>query len=437
MPTIVLCLRLRKLLPCLLGLPLFALTWLAMPSLAQDEQTQSVADAARAARARHAQQPGTSGSLGQHAPFSQTQLIAWQIAGVSAQDLVAEVKANGIAFSPDDAHLTSLKDAQIAPEILAALPAASSHPEASAGAIPQPLIAASQAHSAKDYAGARQALEPLAHQNKDADLYAALGNVLFLSNDLPAAKTAFESATQLDPTFLYAHLRLANIDYSLKNSEQTTAEARKILKLQPDNTEARRYLSLSLSMRLQGSDGGPAKKFEDLSDLASAAEDLSQETKDLNNQAIQLQQQGDYKGAEEAWNQAIKLNPKVALFYYSLANMYDEWGQHEALEYSNFLKAKALAPRNLAVRQNLGHYLCTYHKYNDAITEFREILEMDPDWNIARPCLYRALYATGKKNEAGRVIADYRFWNQAHGVPDDSDEIEVREPTIDGGRPRL
>jgi Tfp pilus assembly protein PilF len=431
----------RKLLSSVFGLRFLALALalaVALPALAQDDQTQSVADAARIARANHAQQTTATSAPEQHPPFSQTQLIAWQIAGVSTPNLLNTVKANGIAFSPDDAHLNPLEIAQLPADLLAALPGVPAHPDASAAGIPQSLIAASQAYNSKDYSAARQALEPLAQQNPNADLYAALGNLLILCHDLPAAKSAFERAVQLEPAFLYAHVRLAGIYYGLQNPDQTSAEAKKILKLQPDNAEGRRYLSLSLSLKLQGTNGTSASNgVEDLSDLSNG-DGISQEAKDLNNQAIQLEDQGDYKGAEAAWNSAIKLDPKVALFYYSIANMYVKWGGHNVLASNAFRQAKALAPRNLAIRQNYGHFLCEGHAFNDAITEFREILKMDPDWNIARPCLYTSLYAVGQKNEAAHVLVEYRHWNQTHGVPDDSDQIEAHEPTIDGsGRPNL
>jgi Tfp pilus assembly protein PilF len=412
---------------------------LSIPCLAQDDQSQSVADAARAARAKHDQATGPAAAPTAHPPFSQIQLIAWQIAGVSVQDLLSQVKANGIAFSPDDAHLQPLKDAQLSADLLAALPAAPAHPDAAASSVPQPLIAASQAYNAKDYAGARQALEPLAQQTNSADLYAALGNVLYLTHDVPAAKGAFESATKLDPSFVYAHVRLAAIYYAQQNADLTSAEAKKVLALQPSNSEARRYLSLSLSMKLQGggAGGGGGNDVEDIEDLHNS-EDIPQEAKDLNNKAIELEDQEDYKGAEEAWAGAIKLYPKAAVFFYNRANMYVRWGGHNALALSDFKQAKALAPRNLAVRQNYGHFLCENRSYNDAITEFQEILKMDKDWNMARPCLYKSLYAVGRKNEAAHVLVEYRYWNQTHGVPDDSDQFEIRPATIDGsGRTSL
>jgi tetratricopeptide (TPR) repeat protein len=333
----------RILLSAHFAIPFLALALTAAPpAQAQDDQAPSVADAARAARANHGQQAATT-AVTAHAPLSQVQLVAWQIAGVSMQDLLAQVKASGIAFAPDEQHLSPLKDAQLSADVLAALSTAQSHPDASADGVPQPIVAASQSFNAKDYAAARHALEPLAQQSKSADLYAALGNVLFQSHDLPAAKSAFESATQLDPSFVYAHVRLAGVYYSMQSADQTSTEAKKILKLQPDNAEARRYLSLSLSMRLQGgaSGGSGGGGVEDMSDLANSG-DMPQEAKDLNNQAIQMENEGDYKGAETAWNQALKASPNSALFYYSLANMYEKWGNHNALALSNFQRQSRL-----------------------------------------------------------------------------------------------
>src|SRR5580700_11677507 len=115
----------RKLLSSVFGLRFLALALalaVALPALAQDDQTQSVADAARIARANHAQQTTATSAPEQHPPFSQTQLIAWQIAGVSTPNLLNTVKANGIAFSPDDAHLNPLENAHLPADLLAALP---------------------------------------------------------------------------------------------------------------------------------------------------------------------------------------------------------------------------------------------------------------------------------------------------------------------------
>jgi hypothetical protein len=268
------------------------------PDPAQGQETQSVADAARAARAKHDVTKAVS--VIPHSPFSQVQLLTWQIAGVSTADLLSQLKASGISFPADESHLTPFKDTQFPSDLLAALPAVPSHPDAAASAeISRPLVAASLAFNTKDYAAARSALEPLLQQTPNADLYAALGNLQLLSHDLSSAKSSFERTVQLDPTFVYAHVRLASIYYTLQNGTQTAVEAKKVLQLQPDNAEARRYLSLSLSMKLQAANSQTASgdDVEDLSDLSTKDGD-NQEAKDLNNRALVFKGQHEWNKAE-------------------------------------------------------------------------------------------------------------------------------------------
>jgi tetratricopeptide (TPR) repeat protein len=397
---------------------------------AQEEETQSVADAARAARARHAQATGDSAQnttvATKHSPFSQTQLLGWTIAGVSAPALLTEAQANGIAFPADDAHLALLRDAQLPPDLLAALPSVPSHPEPRPPEpIPQPLIAASQSFNSKDYPAARKLLETLVRQSPNADLFAALGNLCFLAHDLNSAKTAFERAVQLDPSFVYAHLRLAGIYYSLEDGAQAATEARTVLQLQPGNPQARKYLALSMTTSGSDSASGGNPEFdgdaEDLSDLKAGT---NQEAEDLNNKAIEFTHNHNLFPAEAALKRAIALDPDVALYHYNLGWVYGKWPYlDKAL--AAYQRAKALAPRNLAIRQNIGHTLCEENRWNEAIVEFTDILRMDPTWNMARPCLYAALFNSGRRNEAAQVLVEYRHWNQTHGVPDDSDEIDA------------
>ncbi|HXX99974.1 MAG TPA: hypothetical protein VEI54_03580 [Candidatus Limnocylindrales bacterium] len=428
MTQLLLSVRSRKLL--LLGLFLHLFSFAApISAFAQEEETQSVADMARAARASHAQ-PATAISTPEpHPPFSQTQLLAWLIAGVSAPDLLNQLKADGIAFPADAAHLNPLKEAQLPAALLAALPSLTSSPEPTGSAgVPQALIYASQAYVAKDFIAARYALEILAEQAPDADVYAALGNLNFLSQDLPSARSAFEHAVQLDPSFVYAHLRLAGVYYAFQDGAHAAAEAKAALRLHPDNAQARRYLAQSVTLEVQSANSSQASgnNVEDLSDLM-ANDGSIQDAKDLDNRGIAFMQQQEWRKAEAAFRGAIDLNSKVALFYYNLGNLYVQWGNHDAMAFDAYRQAKALAPRNLAVRQTYAAHLCKQHVYNEAINEFREILDMDPSWNAARPCLYAALFNTGRREEAAQVLADYRYWNQVRGLPDDSEEIEATQ----------
>jgi tetratricopeptide (TPR) repeat protein len=390
------------------------------------QETESVGDAARVFRARRAAQGNQDAKRPAQDPLSATTIVEWQIAGMAVPDVLNEVQARGISFAADDAHLTSLKDAHLPAELLAALPNVPSHPDASnSSEIPQALTGAAQAFSAKDYASARHALESLiAQHSQDASLYAALGNLRFATRDFDAAKTAFVRSAELDPGFAYAHVRLAQIYYRLEESSQVADEAKQALRLQPTNAEAHKYLALSSTMQMQDSEGAAAGggNVEDLSDLKAGS---NTEAKDLNNQGIALAQQNKWANAEAAYKRAIELDPNVAMYYYNLGNLYTKW-QHPQQALAALNKAKALAPRNMAVRQNLGYTMCQFNLFSDAVTEFREMLDMDPHWNMARPCLIKALDSLGRKTEADQVEMDYKLYKSSDdsGEAADGDEDE-------------
>jgi hypothetical protein len=103
------------------------------------QETESVGDAARAFRARRAAQGNQDAKRPAQSPLSAVTLVEWQIAGMAVPDVLNEIQARGISFAADDAHLNSLKDAHVAPELLAALPNVPSHPDTSSSSeIPRP-----------------------------------------------------------------------------------------------------------------------------------------------------------------------------------------------------------------------------------------------------------------------------------------------------------
>ena len=402
---------------CCFFLGLTALT----ASLAQDQETPSLADAARAARAKLAQSSSEDAAAPvKHAPFSQAKVLAWYIAGVPNSDLAKDLGVNGISFPADETHVAPLRDAKVPEDIVAAISSAPSRPTpGDPVALPQALISASQAFNSRDYAAAKHSLESLVQESPSADAYAAIGNLDSLAQELAAAQAAFEQSVQLDPTFAYAHVRLAGIYYTLDSGEQADAEAKKALELQPDNAQARKYLALSLGMKLKsGGSDSDSGRVEDLADL-KANPGNNQEAIELDSKGVELGHQGNWTEAESAMRRAIQLDPGVALFHYHLGNLYLHWGDHGSQGLEAYRQAKVLAPRNMAVRQNYGHLLCEEHFYNDAIIEFREMLKMDPSWNDARPCLSNALKHTGQIAEANQVWEDYKHWNQVLGLPDE------------------
>jgi tetratricopeptide (TPR) repeat protein len=347
--------------------------------------------------------------------------VAWQIAAMPTQDVLSELGWRGIAFTPDNAHLDLLKDARLAPEVLAALPDAPSAGDPSAGSeVPRIMIDAGQAFDAKDYAAARRSLESLILQEPNADLYVALGNLNFVTGDLPSAKDAFLKAEQLDPVFIYVHVRLAGIYYRLEQVSEMILEAGKALRLQPDNAQARKYLAVGAVMGKPGSEGSYADPDgTDVQNVSKLKPGKNQEAKDLYTKGNTLLKEEKYPEAEADYLRAIDLDPDVAVYYYNLGNAYwhdlgpsgsDKWEPA-------FRQAISLVPRNLSIRQNLGHALCQSGHHEEAVTVFRELLNIDPKWNMARPCLVESLKNLGRTDEAHQVTLDY--WRY-HGINDDS-----------------
>jgi Flp pilus assembly protein TadD len=73
----------------------------------------------------------------------------------------------------------------------------------------------------------------------------------------------------------------------------------------------------------------------------------------------------------------------------------------------NLRKAKEAAPDRLDIRQNLGAAYCNSGRHAEAIVEFEELLQIDPDWNMARGCLAKSLKAVGRLEEAQKVLDEY------------------------------
>jgi Flp pilus assembly protein TadD len=65
----------------------------------------------------------------------------------------------------------------------------------------------------------------------------------------------------------------------------------------------------------------------------------------------------------------------------------------------------------MRIRQNLGSTYCDAGRYEEAVTEFQNLLAIDPDWNMARVCLARSLKRLGRMDEAAAVQVEYEKRN--------------------------
>jgi len=52
------------------------------------------------------------------------------------------------------------------------------------------------------------------------------------------------------------------------------------------------------------------------------------------------------------------------------------------------------------------------------------MLSIDPHWNMARPCLIKALDGLGRKQEADQVEMDYKLYKSSDDSGDDGEDAD-------------
>ena len=107
----------------------------------------------------------------------------------------------------------------------------------------------------------------------------------------------------------------------------------------------------------------------------------------------------DWDTADRHFRSAVELNPNYETAVRTYSGYLAWWGRDkEALEFAG--RARDLDPVSPNARQNLGlaHYFA--RRYDDAITQFREALDLDPNFGQAHVMLGRTYVAKGLPDRA-------------------------------------
>lgn len=374
------------------------------------QENDSLGDVARRSRAQQrSNSTGVEATISQcsQGPVSEKQILAWQLTGMSAREVIEEIASRGTtaAIQP-----SSLPQDTVDPVIITAVANAPHFPSqaAESEAVLLPLSRAVQFFKQNDYRSAIVAMQDVIKQDQSSsDLFSALGNLFLKSQNLERAKQSYRRAVELAQNCAYAHGQLSSIYYQLEDTVNAEAEGRKMLALNPQSMEARKYLTRAHASRLQAEhEEIPSGDDVDSSEYENDKhERVPNEALHYNRAGIAKYQQGDAEGAIKEYRQAISAGPGWWAPYFNLGLAHSHLGRFgEAVTY--YQQAKALSPERLNVRQNLGYCLCKLSQWNEAIAEFKEILEIEPTWNMARPCLYHALKAVHRDREAEQVYLD-------------------------------
>jgi adenylate cyclase len=112
---------------------------------------------------------------------------------------------------------------------------------------------------------------------------------------------------------------------------------------------------------------------------------------------IRFQYDWDWKGAEEEFSEALRINPSYAPAHHFFADYLKAMGRFdEAL--AEIGKAQELDPLNLAINTGVGHVLYLSKQYDKSIEQYKKAVDLDPNFTLThiwfgRPYLEKGMYA--------------------------------------------
>jgi tetratricopeptide (TPR) repeat protein len=386
----------------------FAVCLFALGAFAQESDSLGdIARRTRGQRERDSNEGGATMSQCSTGPISQGQILAWQISGISDVDIARSIDLRGVSFVPG-AQATA-ENAFTLPIAAALARSARAAPEnVESDVVLGNLLHTMESSKQNEYSKAIHAMQDVTRENQtSADFFAALASLYVRSRDLTNAARSYRQAAQLADNCIYIHRQLASTYSSLEDVENAEAEVRKMVALDPQSAETRKYVARAHALRMDAlheerpsGDGVDSSEYE-----TDNHEPVSDRALHYNRTAIAEESQGNIEAAIQDYQRAIEAEPRWWGPRFNLGQTYRRLGRlQNAVE--AYQGAKSLSPEHLNVRQNLGYCLCKLGRWNEAVTEFKEILEIDPTWNIARPCLYDALRALHRDAEAQQVLAD-------------------------------
>ncbi len=107
----------------------------------------------------------------------------------------------------------------------------------------------------------------------------------------------------------------------------------------------------------------------------------------------------DFAGAEKEYKRAIELNPNYSLAHMWYSLFLDEMGRLDE-GMVEIKKAREVDPLSLPINRNIGTCLVDSRHYDEAIAQYRSVIEMDPNFASAHGELASVYAQTGRYQEA-------------------------------------
>jgi tetratricopeptide (TPR) repeat protein len=336
-------------------------------------------------------------------PVAPEQVLAWQLEGLTQEEIQEEVKAHGLSECADAPLLNALAAARADAQTVEVV----RHSKAPCKLLkldlrlPKPtdyLYEMAGAMLWNDGQHAMQTIETEASkQPQNPDVRLIYAHVLSMSGDLILAYEEATAAERLNPRWPYTHAQRSTICYRAGLTACAIHEALRFREMREADASA--YIILGNARELQGHDDEALEAYTQARKLHAGYAELYAGLGRVYGRA------GAFDQALASYDEAIRLDKWDAKNYCELAQLYEAEG-HAGKAIGELKDAKELEPRNPQIAMALGNAYLEAKQYAEAAQEYRELLEADPEMDGVRPQLARALRGLGREAEAEALFAE-------------------------------
>jgi tetratricopeptide (TPR) repeat protein len=329
-------------------------------------------------------------------PLKKGELLAL-VAGQSLpENIIYEIKAHGLFFTPTSDYKSLLKIAGADPRILDVLseakivPGPQGEPADDAPLLQHLSNAGKLLRAGQLDEAANDLTAAISTDDGRLELGFVMGRVLMDKNRYAQAGEIYSEILDRDPAFPQVHTRLSNTYYNSGDPEEALKHAKAGEERNPEDPSA--HLNAGIALRkLRSFD---AAKSELLLAIRLKPDfDIAYDSLGL-----LLANMRDFDGAIEQFQKALALKPGNSGVRYNLAVTYGDKGDYISA-IREYREVKRIDPGDGNARQNLGLALL-HTDPAAAVTEFRELAALEPDRVSCNTCLAGALYDTGRFEDA-------------------------------------
>lgn len=332
----------------------------------------------------------SANAQGTQQSLTDKELLALVAGNALGENIVYEIESRGLAFRATEPYSALLVTAGADGAVLAAVGKAKTAETAKnksndTSELLRNLAQAGKLIRAKQYEEATAELQAALQARGGAETGFVIGELLRRQEMWMGAVAIYREVLRKDPDFPEIHTKLAYCLYRAGEQGEAGREAKIALARTPNNAEAHKNLGLVFGM---------VEKFDAAIAEYREALRLKPDYEAVHyNMGLLYDSREDRANAIAAYKKAIALNPNNPDSRYNLAYaLKDSKDTDGAIR--EYREAKRLAPRRVDARQNLGVVLLDVD-LAAAILEFRELIELAPDFPLGHMGLGTAFFRQG------------------------------------------